>query len=500
MPNFVQILKSIQRTSSSTSTPPGRTFIQPKLVVGEVDDPLEHQADRMADQVMQKGPGLPLDAAPLHLSRKPQPTQSEPREVDGSVASEIQDLSGGGSSLPEPSRAFFESRFGHDFAAVRIHADSRSAELARSVDARAFTLGRDIVFGAGEYSPGTGEGARLLAHELTHVVQQQGAAPATLQRQPVKGGGAPSISNPAIDEVYDQLDIIREGQLPLEFHRRKDIRALSFVERQDMEFKRKWDAILRLGELRDQRAVLTLVAVLEDKISPIQGYSAEQQSLLKQSAAESLGKIGGKVSLSKLSGLLKSKDPQERKIAARALPGVAGGQAATDLLTALQAETDADLKAQIIFALGNAAVYVGNMKEKEAIAAELIRVMEKDKDTVRLAAVKALGKVRLKSATEPLLRLLANEHDVEPLAAEIVTALGEIGDQKAVDLVVIMLRVQVKKRVRIEAALALGKIGGTKARAALKERLNLETDADVREAIHKAMLPVLHWTFGPGQK
>jgi len=252
---------------------------------------------------------------------------------------------------------------------------------------------------------------------------------------------------------------------------------------------------LKLGDLRDQRAVLTLVAVLEDKISPIQGYSSAQQLLLKQAAAESLGKIGGKVSLSKLSDLLKSKDPQERKMAARALPGVAGGQAVTDLLTALQAETDADLKAQIIFALGNAAIYVANMKERQAIAAELIRQMEKDKDMVRLAAVKALGKLRLKSATEPLLKLLTNEHDVEPLAAEIVTALGEIGDERAVDLVVILLKVHVKKRVRIEAALALGKIGGSKARAALKDRLNLEADADVKAAIFKAMTPVIRQTF-----
>jgi HEAT repeat protein len=169
---------------------------------------------------------------------------------------------------------------------------------------------------------------------------------------------------------------------------------------------------------------------------------------------------------------------------------VTGGQAATDLLTALQAETDADLKAQMIFALGNAAIYLHNIKERQAIAAELMHQMEKDKDMVRLASVKALGKLRLKSTTEPLLKLLANEHDVEPLAAEIVNALGEIGDERAVDLVVIMLRVHVKKRVRIEAALALGKIGGSKARTALKDRRNLEADPDVKVAIFKAMTPV----------
>lgn len=499
MSDFEQILKASRRTAPSPRQAPS-PLIQPKLVVGAVDDPLEHQADRMADQVMQESPSLSSEAAP-HLGRASQPAQSGPGEVDGRVvASEIRDLSGGGSSLPEPSRAFFESRFGHDFGAVRIHSDARSARLARSVDARAFTLGRDIVFGAGEYSPRTGEGARLLAHELTHVVQQQGS-PAILQRQPARRGGSPSISNPAIDEVYDQLQIVREGQLPLEFHRRKEIRALSFEERQDMEFKRKWDAILKLGDLRDERAVLTLVAVIEGKIPPKNDYSPTQRMLLKQAAAESLGKIGGKAALSKLSDLLKSKDPEDRKMASRALPGGTGGQAATDLLTALQAETEAELKAQIIFALGNAAVHVGNMTERQAIAAELIRLMEKEKDVlIRLAAVKALGKLQLKSATEPLLKLLADEHDVEALAAEIVGALGEIGDQRAVDLVVIMLKVQVKKRVRIEAALALGKIGGAKSRAALKDRLKAEPDADVKAAIHKAMTPVLRWKFGSAQE
>jgi hypothetical protein len=75
-----------------------------------------------------------------------------------------------------------ESRFGHDFSRVRIHADSRAAESARAVDALAFTVGNNIVFGAGEFAPSHPAGQRLLAHELTHVVQQQGPGPATLRR------------------------------------------------------------------------------------------------------------------------------------------------------------------------------------------------------------------------------------------------------------------------------------------------------------------------------
>ena len=76
--------------------------------------------------------------------------------------------------------AFFGSRFGHDFSAVRVHADGRAAEAARSIDARAYTVGSHIVFGAGAYDPATDDGKRLIAHELAHVAQN---APPDLVRR-----------------------------------------------------------------------------------------------------------------------------------------------------------------------------------------------------------------------------------------------------------------------------------------------------------------------------
>src|SRR6185503_7972817 len=83
-----------------------------------------------------------------------------------------------GQPLDLTTRAFFEPRFGHDFSNVRVHTDSRASNSARSVAARAYTVGRDIVFSDGHYSPGTREGKSLLAHELTHVAQNM-ATPAT---------------------------------------------------------------------------------------------------------------------------------------------------------------------------------------------------------------------------------------------------------------------------------------------------------------------------------
>jgi hypothetical protein len=81
-----------------------------------------------------------------------------------------------------------EPRFGYDFSGVRIHTDARAAELAGAIQARAFAVGEDIVFGAGEFAPETSHGRQLMAHELTHVVQEErGAAqssPGTIRRQP----------------------------------------------------------------------------------------------------------------------------------------------------------------------------------------------------------------------------------------------------------------------------------------------------------------------------
>jgi outer membrane protein OmpA-like peptidoglycan-associated protein len=77
-----------------------------------------------------------------------------------------------GQPLDRETRAFMEPHFGHDFSRVRVHTDARAAESAKAVNALAYTVGRDVVFGAGQYSPDTDKGKKLVAHELTHVLQQ----------------------------------------------------------------------------------------------------------------------------------------------------------------------------------------------------------------------------------------------------------------------------------------------------------------------------------------
>src|SRR5262249_8871593 len=90
-----------------------------------------------------------------------------------------------GHPLDSSTRVFFEHRFGHDLSLVRVHTDARAAESARMVDALAYTVGHNIVFGGGQYAPETPMGQRLVAHELTHVIQQTGGvARSILQRKP----------------------------------------------------------------------------------------------------------------------------------------------------------------------------------------------------------------------------------------------------------------------------------------------------------------------------
>ncbi len=88
------------------------------------------------------------------------------------VGANISAMKGGGQPLPDGTRDFFESRFGADFGSVRIHNDNRAAETSKSISAKAFAVGNDVAFGAGQYAPNTASGQKLLAHELTHVVQQ----------------------------------------------------------------------------------------------------------------------------------------------------------------------------------------------------------------------------------------------------------------------------------------------------------------------------------------
>lgn len=168
--------------SLALRTPP----IQPKLSVSQPGDSYEREADHIADQVMRTEPQLQRACACGGSCRKCQNEQAghehlQAKHVQSNLSGQTavspivqQATHSSGQALEPITRAFMEPRFGYDFSGVQVHDGGEAADGARAVRARAYTVGRDIVFGSGEYKPATVEGQRLLAHELAHVVQQSG--------------------------------------------------------------------------------------------------------------------------------------------------------------------------------------------------------------------------------------------------------------------------------------------------------------------------------------
>ena len=187
--------------------------LQRKLAIGAVNDPLEHEADRTADRVMRMpNPSalIPTTQPDNQLQRKcscgstatgecdscqkeregilqRSSSAAPPAEYAPPIVHDV--LRSPGQPLDPSTRAFFEPRLGFDLSGVRTHVGSQASESAQRVNAIAYTMGNDIVFREGAYSPNTAQGRRLLAHELTHVAQKSVGATRTptVQRQEDQG-------------------------------------------------------------------------------------------------------------------------------------------------------------------------------------------------------------------------------------------------------------------------------------------------------------------------
>ena len=152
--------------------------LQRKLSSGSTRDPLELEADRLAEQALGGQRGSNLTPAHNHVQRASAPLES----ADSSQTGVEQVLATSGRELEQPVKDDMQRRFGHDFSRVRVHADSEASESARRLNALAYTAGQHIVFAAGRYNLGHSEGRRLLSHELVHVMQQQGGDHGIIQR------------------------------------------------------------------------------------------------------------------------------------------------------------------------------------------------------------------------------------------------------------------------------------------------------------------------------
>ena len=184
--------------------------IQTKLTVNKAGDKFEQEADRMADKVMRAPAPAPagLDQKLDQKMERNKPEQLLRKEsgpapsVDSSTQTAIGNKMTGGQPLSNDVRGFMEPRFGADFSGVRVHTDTESAGLSNRLSARAFTHRNHVFFSNNQYQPGTSEGKQLLAHELTHTIQQG----QSIQRSPqvtVAATTTPSVQRLGVQDALD---------------------------------------------------------------------------------------------------------------------------------------------------------------------------------------------------------------------------------------------------------------------------------------------------------
>jgi hypothetical protein len=180
---FYQQIKDVKNKQETCNV-----FFRPKLTVNQPNDIYEQEADAMADKVMRMadpavGQANFFKPSNNALQRKCSACEEDHKiqlkEIsetgstgNNGLDSYVGSLNSSGQPLPENSRQFFEPKFGHDFSNVKLHTDSVAAKSAQSINALAYTSGNNIVFNSGQYSPDSESGKKLIAHELTHVVQQ----------------------------------------------------------------------------------------------------------------------------------------------------------------------------------------------------------------------------------------------------------------------------------------------------------------------------------------
>ena len=169
-----------------------------KLRVNEPGDIYEQEADRIADQVMAMQANSKVGVIPRSMQR----LSGEPAgQFDTVPASVSQALPSPGRPLEPALWQDMGQRFGYDFSRVRVHTGAAAEQSARDVNARAFTSGYNVVFGAGEFAPASQTGRRLIAHELTHVIQQDGSVSRPLYITGIS-------TNPLIQRYISPLDIL----------------------------------------------------------------------------------------------------------------------------------------------------------------------------------------------------------------------------------------------------------------------------------------------------
>lgn len=191
--------------------------LQAKLSINQPGDVYEQEADRVAEQVMRMPDPVLQRKCPKCDEDEKKVLQAKnssgkvPAALNQNISPLVNEvLHSPGQPLDFPTRAFMEKRFGHDFSRVRVHSGETAEQSARDMRALAYTMGHDIVFGMGRFSPGTHEGRRLIAHELTHVVQQRQGAYPKLQRSALRDFNDEDVKHDPSKLTDAQIEATRE--------------------------------------------------------------------------------------------------------------------------------------------------------------------------------------------------------------------------------------------------------------------------------------------------
>jgi GH24 family phage-related lysozyme (muramidase) len=269
-----------------------KSVFQGKLTVGHPGDMHEQEADRVADQVMRmpepQVPRQPFEEeekiatkpvadtiGPLLQRQTPRVEEEEPLQakgdsegspdVDSEAESRIDALQGKGTPLPDSVRSFMEPRFRADFNGVRLHTDADAAESARYVNAQAYTIGQNIVFGKDHYSPESDAGKRLLAHELTHVVQQSGGSSVGTATESREMSRSVDCGERNPGQTVDLMST------PMSLFSRKLVRERVIVPHISRQNVTETTAVLHAGTVRGSGLQFFPLQVVSTHIGPVSG-------------------------------------------------------------------------------------------------------------------------------------------------------------------------------------------------------------------------------------
>lgn len=301
-----------------------------RLSVSKPGDPLEKAADRTADAVMRMSTEhVQRATSPDQVQRTASPEQVQrfgggTSTVAADAKSEIQQAATGGQGLSSDLRSFMEPRLGADLSGVRVHADEGAHSLSNHLSARAFTFGNHVFFGRGQYQPGTDAGRHLIAHELTHTIQQgatvqratdtavQAATAPELQRteQPVvQRSTQPDVQRSPAPEVARAPHVATSGSAPA-------VQRMGVVEQKALDHFadaannimgfRMLTLVLGFNPINQRRADRTPANILRALIEVVPGGALitrvlDTHGVINKAAAwveqkvNALGDIGGQI-------------------------------------------------------------------------------------------------------------------------------------------------------------------------------------------------------------